>query len=57
MTGSPTFMAVSKFRFMTPQVPPCPAQRCIIITLHRGIMRSMTAALAPMFWALAWQAW
>ena len=54
--GLPTFTAISKFSVRAPQMPPWPLQRSMTATRVLGIRRSISAALAPMFWARAWQA-
>ena len=55
--GLPTFTAMAWVSFITPKVPPWPEQRSTRSTLVSGISRSISADLAPMFWARAWQAW
>src|SRR6185437_4499090 len=54
-TGLPTLSATSKFSLSTPQLPPWPEQRSITATSGCGKRRSISAALAPMAWARAWQ--
>ena len=55
-TGCPTFSAMSKLPFITPQAPPWPEQRSITCRSGSGMRRSISAAFCPTFCARAWQA-